>query len=258
MTLKDLNKGIWENFRNHLLLKNLAKSSVNVFIVYASQMYKWLANNELPIFNHISQLKSLDTSKQESKFKTIKPKTLLDLFNTLEANKERYPRLYLSLLLIYENLLRPVQVCKIKYKHIDLENNIITQIYNAKNKRYRSIVVTEKVAELIQKIIDNTIKKGIKLDDELFLIGGYNVLKEGKSNSPQSIRKAFVIFKEEFPEFKGMKPYEQKKTSITEQFKDKEFPPDEIRQRAGHSKLETTQIYNQDEQLTKPYKLKGL
>ena len=256
LLLKDLNKNVWVEYRDFLLTYKIENSTVNSFIVFVRQFYGWLLENEIPIINHAKQLKPLNISQQDETYNVIGYQTLKQLFLTFENNKERYTRVYLAFLLIYENLLRPVQVCNIRVRDIDLEKKVISAINNNKNQSKRNIEVSDKVIELIKLIYENTRKSNVTITPELYLLGGYNQLKNGLPNGTKSIREAFKIFTYEFPTFSGIKPYEAKVTSITSQFEESEIPVDEIRRRAGHSKLETTQIYNKAKNITKPYKLK--
>lgn len=255
LCLRDLNKDVWEDFRNYFLKQKIAKSSVNQYVVYVNQMYNWLILKEIQIFNHTKQLKRLDTSKQKPKFKAINDDLFNELYKTLEKEKNNFTRLYLANLLVYENTLRPQQVCDLQLKNIDLTKSIISRIYNAKNKSHRDIVISDKAKELIEIIIQNTLDKGIILEPEMYIIGGHNMLKTGIPHTPKELRSTFNLFKKQHPQFSTIKIYEQKKTSITNQFNDSTQTIDGIKQRAGHQKIETTQIYNQDKDITTPFTL---
>ncbi|TKB96532.1 tyrosine-type recombinase/integrase [Pedobacter cryotolerans] len=254
LMLRDLTSDIWEAFRNYLLgTKKLKKSTVNQYMTYVSQFYNFLIFKEIAIFNHSLKLKKLDASKQEKKFKEIKDDVLKSFFQTLEANKFKYTRIYLSALLIYEQTIRPIQLCSIKVSQLDLTNNLIKDIYSAKNKSYRSIIISPKVKELIEIVLKNTSDSGIDIEPQDYLIGGRDRLKKGIPYTPKDVRRVFDVFKREFPQFKEVLIYDFKKTSITNQFNDATIAPDLIRQRANHSKMETTQIYNQKKDVTAPF-----
>ncbi|RZJ51018.1 MAG: hypothetical protein EOO44_15290 [Flavobacterium sp.] len=254
LMLRDLTSDVWEAFRNYLLgTKKLAKSTVNQYMTYVSQFYNFLIFKEIAIFNHSLKLKKLDTSKQTKKFKEIKDEELKSFFKTLEVNKYKFTRIYLSALLVYEQTIRPIQLCGIQVNQLDLENNLIKNIYSAKNKSYRTIEISPKVKELIQIILKNTVDNGDIVGQDDFLIGGRDRLKKGISYTPKDLRRVFEVFKKEFSQFKHILIYDFKKTSITNQFNDATIAPDLIRQRANHSKMETTQIYNQKKDVTTPY-----
>ncbi|MCX2482831.1 tyrosine-type recombinase/integrase [Pedobacter sp. MR2016-24] len=171
-------------------------------------------------------------------------------------NKEKYTytRLYLCGLLLYENNIRLSEQVLIRLKDISLERGHIS-ILNKKNDSIRTVLMSEKVNELITIICNNTLNKGISLSDEMYLFGGHNILKFGKPHSYKELGTLMRRFRQQYPQFVNITLYEQKHTSITNQFDDG-IDHYVIKERANHSSIATTEIYLQSNRAVKPYELK--
>jgi len=261
--LIDLSSDFWINYRIDVLnsknsknQKKLQATSVNQHFQYITQYYGWLIDYlELPIKNHLRKLNKLSEAKQNKRFKIIPQDLFAEFYDILE-NKEKYTytRLYLCGLLLYENNIRLSEQVLIRLKDISLERGHIS-ILNKKNDSIRTVLMSEKVNELITIICNNTLNKGIPLSDEMYLFGGHNVLKSGKPHSYKELGTLMRRFRQQYPQFVNITLYEQKHTSITNQFDDG-IDHYVIKERANHSSISTTEIYLQSNRAVKPYELK--
>jgi len=242
LVLSSLTANVWVNYRSYLKHLGLGNSTINLQMVYVTQLYIWLNEiHELPIANHAKKLKKLDISKQEPKFNEIDSKLFNEFFEVVSKD-DRYLRLHLMTRLVAENTLRPIQVRQIQVVDIDLPKGQIS-VYDGKGKRKRIIIISEISKNLIKKILDNTLKANRIPAKEDYIIGFSNQTKQNKPFTQSVFRERIVMpFKEEFPQFESILLYDFKHTSITKAFQVHSLY--EIQKRAGHAKVTTTAIYD--------------
>ena len=264
LTLADLNSNLWQSYRIDLLnntyginKKKLKNSSVNQHFQYVTQFYTWLIDyNEMPMRNHLRKLKRLSEATHDKRFKVIPDKLFNEFYKILETKeKVRFTRLYLASLFLYENNIRLSEQVLIQMRDMNLDNNSI-RILNRKNDSVRTVIISSKAKELIKIILHNTIEKGIDITDEKYLFGGYNRLKSGMPLTHKELGIVMREFRLKYPQFKFMTLYEQKHTSITNQF-NSGVEHYEIKERANHSSISTTEIYLQSNRVVQPYVLKS-
>lgn len=262
-TLTDLSAEFWLRYRIALLnnegginTKPLCNASVNQHYQYITQFYGWLIDyNELPIRNHLKKLKKLNEAKQAKRFKVLSDQLLNEFYSVLEhKEKLQYTSLYLAALLLYENNIRLSEQVLIKVGHIDLKRNRLS-VVNKKNDTVRTVIISAKATELIEIIHSKTVRKGVVITNEMYLFGGYNRLKPGKPLSYEDLGTWMRRFRKAYPQFAGRTLYEQKHTSITNQF-DAGVDHQSIRERANHSSITTTEIYLQANKVVAPYELR--
>ncbi|AMQ01874.1 hypothetical protein AY601_5061 [Pedobacter cryoconitis] len=263
--LSDLSTDLWLNYRIDLLnntyntsTKKLINASVNQHFQYVTQFYGWLMDyNEFPIKNHLKKLKKLNSARQDKRFKVI-PDNLFNEFYHLLEFKEKYTftRLYLSGLLLYENNIRLAEQVLIQVGNIDFEYGTL-KIINKKNDSLRTVILSSKAQELITIIRNNTIKYGLTINKEMYLYGGHNIFKLGKPHRNKELATLMRRFRKLYPQFNDIKLYENKHTSITNQF-NAGVDHYLIKERANHSSISTTEIYLQTKRIVKPYELKTM
>jgi integrase len=256
LLLSDLNTTVWIDYRSYLKKWGLGNSTINLQMVYVKGFYIWLSQiMELPINNHASKLKKLDITQQQPKFNEIKQSLFIEFFEVVKSS-ERYLRLHLMARLVAENTLRPIQVLNIKVKQVDLTDKTIT-VFDAKGKKWRKIIISEVVTELIQKIYENTLKVDRLIESEDYIIGFYNQTKQRKIFTQTMFRERILLpFKEEYPQFSHILIYDFKHTSITKALKVNSVY--EVQKRAGHSKVTTTQIYDRSDNISNPITVEEL
>lgn len=245
LKLTDLTKDVWSEFRFYLLAnyKIKSNSTVNQYIVYVKSFYNWLQNDqELSIINHAMKLKRLDTSKQKVKYDFIAHDLVNEYLDTLKSD-DKWLRLNIISLLVYENAKRPVQAYRLQSKDIDLENGVLYLTAKSRTKGKEATFISEELKGLIRKIYDNTIASGQQIEPDDYLLGGRNRFKKGgKEISQGDIRDTQIVkFRKLYPKFKDILIYSLKHTTITT-----------VAQRdlglaqrmANHSNQSTTEIYN--------------
>lgn len=142
----------------------------------------------------------------------------------------------------------------VKIEHIDLKRNRLS-VVNQKNDTVRTVIVSTKTTELIEIIYSKTVRKAVVITNEMYLFGGYNRLKPGKPLSYEDLDTWMRRFRKAYPQFAGRTLYEQKHTSITNQF-DAGVDHQSIRERANHRSIVTTEIYLQANKVVAPYELR--
>jgi len=263
ITLEDINTSVWLNYRVELVddvhqfgKGRLKNSSVNQHFQYIHQLYSWLIDYiELPIKNHLKKLSKLNEAKGDRRFKVIDDATLKDFYHILETYEKYYfTRLYLSALFLYENNVRLSEQVLIQVKDIDFDASTV-RIINNKGSRTRLIKVSPKVKELMELIRDKTIRYGVEITNEMYLIGGHDMFKRGIPHGHKELAVVMRRFRKKYPQFEGRTLYEQKHTSITKQF-NSGVDHYQIKQRADHSSIKTTEIYLEQSKVVKPFELK--
>ena len=95
------------------------------------------------------------------------------------------------------------------------------------------------------------------VEDDNYLIGGFNSFKQGKPYTQNMIKDRLIEpFRKVFPAFKKVNIYDFKHTSITKASKLGNLV--EVQKRAGHSKVTTTQIYDRSEAKSKPISIEDI
>lgn len=245
LKLTDLNKDVWMEFRFYLLenYKIKSNSTVNQYIVYVKSFYNWLQDDqELNIINHAMKLKRLDTSKQKVKYDFIAHELVNEYLDTLKSD-DKWLRLNIISLLVYENAKRPVQAYRLQAKDIDLERKILYLTPKSRNKSAEITFISDELAGLISKVYDNTIANGQTIEPNDFLLGGRNCFKRGgKAISQGDLRHLQIVpFREQYPKFKNILIYSLKHTTITTIA---QHDLGLAQRMANHSNQSTTEIYN--------------
>ncbi len=245
LKLADLNKETWLEFRYYLLknYKIKSNSTVNQYITYVKSFYNWLQNDkEVIIGNHVLKLKRLDTSKQKSKYDFIDHGLVNEFFDTLRSD-DRWLRLNIVSLLVFENAKRPVQAYRLQARDIQLDNRTLFLSPKSRNKSKEVTVISGELTELIQKVYDNTLSKGQSINPDDYLLGGGNCFKRGgKEISQGDIRDLQIVpFRKEYPKFKDLLIYSLKHTTITSVA---QYDLGLAQRMANHSNQATTEIYD--------------
>lgn len=251
-SLSDLNKDVWLEFR-YFLLRNYkikSNSTVNQYITYVKSFYNWLQNDqELMIVNHVMKLKRLDTSKQKPKYDFIDLGKVNEFLDAL-ASDERWLRLNIVSLLVFENAKRPIQAYRLQAKNIDLKNKILMLDPKSRNKSKEVTHISDELIHLIKKVYDNTERSGRIINPDDFLLGGRNCFKRGGKEVTQGDIRDLQItpFRKAFPQFKDLLIYSLKHTTITSVA---QYDLRLAQQMANHSNQSTTEIYDRKRKSSK-------
>ncbi|MEQ3662202.1 MAG: site-specific integrase, partial [Flavobacterium sp.] len=156
-------------FLNDVLVKTSARTRNNTRVDLSS-LFQVLEDNEMIPTNFIKSISLLKTVPERNK--TYTPTMQNDIFNYLE---ESDPLLLLFIKFVSYNFLRPVEVCRLKVRDIDIKDK---KLYiKAKNKAVKIKIIPEK---LIKELPDLT---NLNQDNYLFTPSGYGIEWEATENN---------------------------------------------------------------------------
>ncbi|PQJ81500.1 tyrosine-type recombinase/integrase [Polaribacter glomeratus] len=141
------------NYLNSILLKTSARN-YNNYRVDLSSLFQVLKNNEHVGENFLKGIPILRTTPE--KHKRFSEEKQQEIFNYLEKEDEI---LFLFIKFISYSLIRPVEICRLKIKDIDLESK--TMQFKAKNSPLKTKIIPE--------ILFKDLPDLSKLDKESFL-----------------------------------------------------------------------------------------
>lgn len=125
-TIDQLSKKVLQQYLNEVLHKTTPRNRNNYRLELSSLM-QVLEDNEIVDTNHLKAIKVLKANPERNK--TYSKNTQEKIFSYLE---DKDPHLLLFIKFISYNFLRPIEVCRIQIKDINLEQRTIT--FKAKNK----------------------------------------------------------------------------------------------------------------------------
>ncbi|TCK64898.1 site-specific recombinase XerD [Winogradskyella wandonensis] len=134
-TINQLEKKHVIAFLNSVLQSTSARNRNNYRTCLGS-IFQSLEDNELISVNFIKRIKPLQATPQKNKTYSAKEQEMI--FNYLEKNDKV---LLLFIKFISYNLLRPIEVCRLKVKDLNLEQNIVQ--FQAKNKAFKTKIIPE-------------------------------------------------------------------------------------------------------------------
>ena len=204
-----------------------------------NSLFQVMEDNEMIADNFIKNIRKLKSTPERNKTYTLQQQ--LDIFKYLKSNQ---PILLLFVKFISYNFLRPIEVCRLKVKDIDLKEK---KLYvRAKNK----VVKTKIIPDILLKELN---LEKLNPNDYLFnrdTLGGQWDAVEGSKRDYYT--KQFKIVKDEFGLGKEYGLYSFRHTFITKLYHQfsKSMTPAETKGRlmliTGHSTLKALESYLRD------------
>ncbi len=133
--VKDIRKKSVVEFLNAIQLKTSPRNRNN-YKTCLSSIFQTMEDNEIIEKNYFKNISQLKTNPQRNK--TYSQKQQEDIFEYLETKD---PILLLYIKFISYNFLRPIEVCRLKVKDVDLENRTLQ--FKAKNKPLKTKMIPE-------------------------------------------------------------------------------------------------------------------
>jgi integrase len=152
-TIDQVDKTVINSFLNAMLSKTSSRS-YNNYRTDLSTLMQTMEDNDLIVSNPVKKIKALKTSPERNKTYSLEKQT--EIFEYLKTED---PILLLYIQFISYNLLRPIEVCRLKIKDINLEEKLIQ--FKAKN----SSLKTKRIPEILLSVLPDL----SQLDGELFL-----------------------------------------------------------------------------------------
>lgn len=153
LAIDGIDKKIMSSFLNHVQLKTSPRNRNNYRTCFSS-LFQVLEDNEVMDKNFIKSIKPLKTNPERNK--TYSEKQHQEIFKYLETED---PLLLLFIKFVSYNFLRPLEVCRLKVKDVNLETNTLE--FRAKNKVLKT--------KLIPKILVEELPDLSQMDGELLL-----------------------------------------------------------------------------------------
>ena len=135
VTIEQVDKKLMSNFLNKIQLDTSPRNRNNYRTCFSS-IFQTLADNDIIENNFVTAIKSLKSVPKRNK--TYSKKEHMDVFRYLE---EEDPILLLFIKFISYNFLRPIEVCSLKIKDIDIETKTLR--FKAKNAPLKTKIVPE-------------------------------------------------------------------------------------------------------------------
>ncbi|WP_405384047.1 tyrosine-type recombinase/integrase [Maribacter sp. LLG6340-A2] len=133
--IHELNKKLVVGFLNHVLARSSARTRNN-YKTDLSSIFQVLFENEIVEQNFINKIPKLKSIPERNK--TYSQNTQEEIFRYLE---EKDPILLLYIKFISYNFLRPIEVCRLKVKDIDINNRTVR--FKAKNSPLKTKIIPE-------------------------------------------------------------------------------------------------------------------
>lgn len=144
VAVHQLSKTILVQFLNEVLIRTSPRSRNN-YRIDLSSVFQTLVDNEIIPTNFIKNIPVLKSNPE--RHKTYTDKQQLDIFNYLE---DKDPILLLFIKFIAFNLLRPIEICRIKIKDINITQKTIS--FKAKNKPLKTKIIPKILIECLPDI----------------------------------------------------------------------------------------------------------
>lgn len=157
--IAEIDKKIVSQFLNGIQLKTSSRNRNNYRGCFSS-IFQIFEDNEIISKNFIKAIKPLKTIPKRNK--TYSEKEQTDIFTHLEKSDTI---LLLFIKFISYNFLRPIEVCRLKVKDIDMETRTLQ--FQAKNKALKTKIIPE---ILIKELPDLSL-----IDGDLFLFTPHKI-----------------------------------------------------------------------------------
>ena len=138
-TIDQVNKNVINSFLNAMLSATSSRS-YNNYRTDLSSLMQTMEDNDLIVSNPVKKIKALKTSPERNKTYSLEKQT--EIFEYLKTED---PILLLYIQFISYNLLRPIEVCRLKIKDINLQEKLIQ--FKAKN----SPLKTKRIPDILLK-----------------------------------------------------------------------------------------------------------
>jgi len=238
--VRDLKKKTIIDFLNAIQIKTSARNRNN-YRTCLSSVFQTMEDNELIEKNFIKNINQLKSNPQRNKTYSVKQQE--EIFQHLEKED---PILLLYIKFISYNLLRPIEVCRLKIGNIDFESRTLQ--FQAKNKLLKTKIIPEILFRDIPNLSGKDGESLLFTPDE---IGG--VWLTELTNRRDYFSKRFkTVVKDHFGLDKNYGLYSFRHTFITKMYRTmvKESSPfaakSSLMQITGHSTMLALEKYLRD------------
>ncbi|MEN8123457.1 MAG: site-specific integrase [Bacteroidota bacterium] len=239
-TIDQLDKKLVLQFLNYILQKTSPRNRNN-YRTSLSSVIQTLEENEVISVNFVKKIKVLKSIPVRNKTYTLQKQE--EIFTYL---KKEDPILLLFIKFVAYNFLRPIEVCRLRIKDIDLENKIIH--FKAKNKPLKKKIIPQILIDDLPDLSSLNKEYPLFTPDK---IGG--VWDTAENNRRDYFSKRFkTVVKEHFNLGKEYGMYSFRHTFITKLYRElvKDSSPNEAKSKlmqiTGHSTMSALEKYLRD------------
>jgi integrase len=239
-TIDQLSKKEVQSYLNFILAKTSARNRNN-YRVELSSLIQVLVDNDIIKSNMVKLIKTLKSKPERNK--TYSKDKQEEIYNYLEHHD---PHLLLFIKFISYNLLRPIEVCRVKIKDINIKQKTIS--FKAKNKVLKTKIIPNILLDDLPDL------SNCNQDDYLFTphkIGGHWEANENNRRDYFSKRFKKVV-KEHFGLDENYGLYSFRHTFITKLYRNlaNDYSPNEAKSRlmriTGHTTMNALEAYLRD------------
>lgn len=238
-TVNQLDKKTVVEFLNAMQLRSSARTRNNYRTILSS-IFQVLEDNDILKQNFIKQIKPLRTKPKRHKTYSIKEQE--DIFKYLETHD---PTLLLYIKFISYNFLRPIEVCRLKVKDLNIVEKTLQ--VNAKNKHNKIKIIPDILLEELPDL------SGMRGEDFLFTPDGIGKpWKATLLNRRDHFSKRYKTVKAHFGLGHNHTMYSFRHTFITKVYRalSKDYSPYEAKSRlmqiTGHMTMVALEKYLRD------------
>jgi integrase len=237
--VKDFPKKYIFEYFNELIVSGSAKSFNNHKSALSS-IFTVLKDNEMIPENYISSVKN--TKAQPKKNKTFSDELLNTLLENIQQND---PQLLLFINFISYNVLRPVEVVRLKWNDLKLNQNPSYLEVKAKNKPLKVKIIPSFFADQLRSVES-------KEPTEFIFVTNEKGIETKETNKRNFFSKKFKVFKDELNLGDEYTMYSFRHTFITKLYREirKEKTEletyDHLMKITGHTTLDALKAYLRD------------
>jgi integrase len=237
--ISSLNKKILNEYLNFILETSRATNRNNTRADLSS-LIQVLVDNELMITNFVKSISILKATPERNKTYSVKQES--DILNYLKVND---PILLLYTQFIIYNLLRPIEVNRLKIDDLDIEGKKL--FVRAKNKAVKVKIIPQKIIDLLPDFSQ------MNRNHYLFTPTKIGAEWEAEENNRRDyFSKKFKVVKDHFGLNDDYGLYSFRHTSITNLYKEfiKTLSPNETKSKlmeiTGHQTMQALEKYLRD------------
>ncbi|MCR8668034.1 site-specific integrase [Aestuariibaculum sp. M13] len=236
-TIDQVDKGLIQTFLSHVL-SNTSARSYNNHRTNLGALMQTMEDNDIITSNPVKNIKALKTKPE--RHKTYSKTTQTEIFDYL---KKEDPILLLYIQFVAYGFLRPIEVCRIKIKDINVEEGLI------QFKSKTNALETKRIPDmLLQELPD---LGAFDPNSYLFTPDRFGDFWETEENNKRNyFSKRFKkVVKEDFNLDKNYGLYSFRHTFITKLYQSliTDYPPNEVKSRimhiTGHSTMDALEKY---------------
>lgn len=242
-SFSDCTKDFVFSFREYLLKKNNAPSTVNTRISAIVSYFRYAADFDISLQSLALKIASMPPCRVPKKEKEVISNEALAAMFSAPGSSKIGIRDQTFMILLYDSAVRLNEILSLKIKDLSLDGEYPCILLHGKGNKERRAVISTKTADHIRRYM-LIYHKGCRPDDLLFYITIKGVTgKMSHANAQRIINKYAGIVRNQGIDIPDkVHPHMFRRTKATALYQN-DVPLEMISTLLGHSQLETTKIY---------------